>query len=143
MANAFDVASYVLGKTGPTSAMKLQKLVYYSLAWHSVWSDAQLFSESVEAWAHGPVIPDLYQKHKGHFIVNAAMFGGDSDNLTDDEKDSIDKVLEAYGDKSSQWLSDLTHMEEPWRNARNGVPDGERCNNKITLDSIAEYYSAL
>lgn len=33
MASVFDVAAYVLEKMGPMSAMKLQKLVYYSQAW--------------------------------------------------------------------------------------------------------------
>jgi uncharacterized phage-associated protein len=143
MATASDVATFILQQTGPTSAMKLQKLVYYSQAWHAAWSDAQLFPERIEAWAHGPVVPALYQKHRGEFIVNAATFNGNVNALTDDEKDSIERVLEAYGDKSSQWLSDLTHMEAPWRRARAGVSDGDRCNNAITLESISEYYSAL
>ena len=32
MANVFDVAAYILKKHGPMTAMKLQKLVYYSQA---------------------------------------------------------------------------------------------------------------
>lgn len=143
MATASDVASYILQQTGPTSAMKLQKLVYYSQAWHAVWSDAQLFPERIEAWAHGPVVPSLYLQHRGEFIVDSDTFKGNSDALTEDEKDSVERVLEAYGDKSSQWLSDLTHMEAPWRRARTGVADGDRCNNVISLESMSEYYSAL
>lgn len=143
MATACDVATFILAQVGPTSAMKLQKLVYYSQAWHAAWSDAQLFPERIEAWAHGPVVPALYQKHRGEFIVNVAMFDGDADALTADEKDSIEQVIKAYGDKSSQWLSDLTHMEAPWRCARVGVSDGDRCNKEITLESMSEYYSSL
>lgn len=54
-------------------------------------------------------------------------------------------VLQFYGDKSSQWLSDLTHMEAPWRNAReeNGLGRGERGQAPITHASMREYYSAL
>jgi len=51
MATAHDVAAYILDKCGSMSAMKLQKLVYYSQAWHLVWDDAPLFEERVEAWA--------------------------------------------------------------------------------------------
>src|SRR6185437_13978778 len=36
--------------------------------------------------------------------------GGKPDNLTADEKDTIDRVLAFYGDKSPQWLIDLTHQ---------------------------------
>ena len=43
MATVFDVARYILEKYGPLSAMKLQKMVYYSQAWSLVWDDAPLF----------------------------------------------------------------------------------------------------
>jgi len=49
--------------------MKLQKLVYYSQAWALVWDEEPLFTERVEAWANGPVVPDLYREHKGLFKV--------------------------------------------------------------------------
>jgi uncharacterized phage-associated protein len=60
-----------------------------------------------------------------------------------DEKETIDAVLNYYGDKSSQWLSDLTHREDPWRDARNGTADGERSNVEITHGAMADYYGNL
>lgn len=143
MASIFDVSAFILDRMGATSAMKLQKLAYYSLAWHSVWSDEQLFPEHFEAWANGPVSPDLYHYHRGRFLIAPGDLPGDKTALTEDQADSVDRVLNAYGDKSSQWLSDLTHMESPWREARQGIPDGERCNVPIPLASIAEYYTSI
>ena len=52
-------------------------------------------------------------------------------------------MLSFYGEKNPQWLSDLTHVEAPWREARSGVADGAECGNEITWDSMARYYSAL
>lgn len=49
--------------------------------------------------------------------------GGDGD-LSDDQKDTIDRVLEHYGSHNAQWLSQLTHMENPWIRAREGAPSG-------------------
>lgn len=141
MTTVQDVAAYILDKKGELPGMKLQKLVYYAQAWSLVWDDAPLFRESVEAWANGPVIPDLYQHHKGQFIVSAIT--GNPENLTPIQKETIDKVLEFYGDQTSQWLSDLTHQEEPWINARKGLAATERGNQKITLAAMAEYYSSL
>jgi len=143
MASVFDVADFVLAKVGPISPMKLQKLVYYSQAWHLVWTDSPLFNSRIEAWANGPVVPALYEKHRGQYGLNKGFFGGDVSELTEDEADSINRVLSSYGDKTSQWLSDLTHMEEPWKTARNGIPAGERSSREIPLDSIHEYYSSL
>lgn len=144
MANVFDVAKYILEKHLSLSAMKLQKLVYYSQAWHSVWSDEALFENRIEAWANGPVCPSLYTYHRGQFQIDVQSFPwGVSDNLTADQKDSIEATLALYGDKSSQWLSDLTHMEGPWIEARNGLQPGQISNNEIKLASMVEYYSSL
>lgn len=148
MANVFDVAAYILEKQcpkegGTITTWKLQKLVYYSQAWHAVWHGKPLFGEEIQAWANGPVCPELYGKHRGYYAVNEKEIGGDSSKLTDDEKKSIDIVLESYGDKTSQWLSDLTHMEDPWKKARVGLPDNERGTNAIKIEDMIEYYESL
>ncbi|MCY4223689.1 MAG: hypothetical protein OXF06_02530, partial [Bacteroidetes bacterium] len=41
--------------------------------------------------------------------------GGNPDNLRRTQKESVDAVLNFYGDKSPQWLSSLIHMESPWK----------------------------
>ncbi len=143
MANVFDVAKYILQKTGPISAMKLQKLVYYSQAWSLVWDDKPLFDEGIEAWAMGPVVPDLYQVHKGAFAVNESMFIGNIGTISKEGMETIDVIIKEYGSKSSQWLSDLTHEEAPWKNARLGLDPGERGCSEITKAAMAEYYSSL
>ena len=59
MTSIFDVAAYVLDKLGVMTTMKLEKLCYYSQAWSLVWDERRLFPERFEAWANGPVGPDL------------------------------------------------------------------------------------
>ena len=142
MASAHDVAAYILARQGRMTAMKLQKLVYYSQAWAVVWDERPLFPERIEAWANGPVVRDLYDVHRGHFEV-AEWPRGDARVLSAGERETVDTVLDFYGDRSAQWLSDLTHREQPWLLARRGMPDGERGNREITLSSLEEYYSSL
>jgi uncharacterized phage-associated protein len=142
MATAHDVAAYILRKHGRMSAMKLEKLVYYCQAWSLVWDDIALFTERIEAWANGPVVPDLFEKHRGMFDV-ADWLSGDPDALDQDGRETVDAVLDYYAPHSAQWLSDVTHAEPPWRLARIGLSDGERGNNEITLESMAEYYGSL
>src|SRR5688500_10553579 len=103
MASAHDVAAYILERQGGMSAMKLQKLVYYAQAWHLVWEDKPLFSERVEAWANGPVVPELYRQHRGMFQVNT-WGSGDSGKLDDRERQAIDAVLGFYGPRDPFWL---------------------------------------
>lgn len=143
MANVFDVARYILEQRGEMSTMKLQKLCYYSQAWALVWDDKPLFDEEFEAWANGPVCRELFSKTKGQFSVTADDETGGQGNLTDGEKRTINEVLNSYGDKNAQWLSDLTHMEDPWNEAREGIPSGVGCNRIITKESMAMYYGGL
>lgn len=143
MPNVHDVAAYILKKQGSMTAMKLQKLVYYCQAWSLVWDENPLFRDKIEAWANGPVAPTLYEKHKGMFEVSSWARHGDHSVFTEKQKQTIDSVLKFYGDKTSQWLSDLTHQEDPWLKARAGLPSGSRTNNEISLASMMEYYSGL
>ena len=142
MARVLDIAAYILQKQGATTTWKLQKLVYYAQAWSLVWDDDALFEEEIEAWANGPVVRELYNAHRRQFRIST-IGGGDPGRLTPNQRDTIDCVLDFYGDKSPQWLSDLTHMEAPWQIARQGIPDGKRGNVVIPKDQISEYYSSL
>jgi uncharacterized phage-associated protein len=140
---ATDVADYILDRMGPMSAMKLQKLAYYSQAWSLVWTEEPLFEERIEAWAHGPVVRHLYNAHRGFYRLWPKFFSGNPNNLSEEQRDVIDRVIAFYGSKDPQWLSDLTHMEDPWRNAREGMEDGVRGEREITKEAMLEYYSGL
>ena len=140
-ASAHDVAAAILKILGPMTAMKLEKLVYYCQAWSLVWDEEPMFQERIEAWAGGPVVPALYYRHRGQFQID--KWEGNSDILTPKQRETIDGVLNYYGNKPSQWLSDLTHKEEPWLRARAGLAPLERGNREITLASMAEYYGGL
>ena len=142
MANVFDVSAYILKKKKALTAMKLQKLVYYSQAWSLVWDEKPIFDNRIEAWANGPVSPDLYAAHRGEFTVTDEP-RGDPYRLSKDERETVDAVLRDYGDKSAIWLSALTHKEAPWIDARAGIPEGERCNRSISHGSMADYYGNL
>lgn len=144
MATFLDVAKHIIELQGEMSAMKLQKLMFYAQAWSLVWDEEPLFDGEFEAWANGPVLPSLYQFHKGKFKVDASCFAnGKPESLSEEQRDTIDKVLEFYGNKSAQWLSNLTHQERPWLEARNGVAPGEPCKNPITLEAMEMYYSGI
>ena len=142
MVNVLDVAQYILNNQGSMTTMKLQKLVYYSQAWSLVWDEKPLFDDKIEAWASGPVVPNLYNVHKGKFEIES-LGKWQPAKLEDYERITIDAVLNLYGEKPAQWLSDLTHMENPWKEARKGRKPGENCRKEITPAAMVEYYSSL
>jgi uncharacterized phage-associated protein len=136
-----DVAAYILKRLGSMTTMKLQKLVYYAQAWSLVWDESPLFAETIEAWANGPVVRELYDRHRGRFRVSD--WDGNPNALSKAQKETVDAVLGYYGDKSSMWLSNLTHREDPWMNARVGVSSTQRSDREIPIDAMAEYYGSL
>ena len=66
------------------------------------------------------------------------LFRSNVQKLSAANKATIKRVLQFYADKDAQWLSDLTHMEEPWKQAfAKGV------NTEILPQDLSEYYSTL
>lgn len=144
MATVYDVAKYILQKKGTLSTWKLQKLCYYSQAWEIAWTDKPIFNEEFEAWANGPVCPELFHLHQGKFFVNEdEIIYGNINNLTEEQKNDIDIVLRDYGDMEPYDLRELSHGESPWKDARGNLPEGAKCNAIITKDSMGIYYGGL
>lgn len=144
MATVFDVAKYILEKKGTMTTMKLQKLCYYSQAWSLVWDDQPLFNEDFEAWANGPVCTELFSAHRGMYTISASeLKKGDSSIFDSTQRETIDAVLNYYGDKEPYWLSQLTHMEDPWKLARGNCKMGEKCTTIITKQSMEDYYREI
>ena len=141
MASVIDVAAYILSKHGKMTAWKLEKIVYYCQAWSLVWDDRPLFKARIEAWANGPVCPELYPHHRGKFLVDNV--GGNPESLNQDARETINAVLGYYGDLTAQNLRDLTHMEDPWKNTRGNTPPRVNSDKVITHDSMALYYEGI
>ena len=143
--SAFDVAAYILKAAGRMGTWKLQKLCYYAQAWSLVWEEEPLFRERIEAWVGGPVVPALYQWHRGRYTVGSPPPKGNPDVFTRDQQDTIDVVLDRYGKMTGIELSALTHSEAPWIEARRrvGLAPTERGTSKIRLDSMAEFYNGM
>lgn len=145
MAHVEDVAAYILDERGEMSAMKLQKLCYYSYGYHLAWEGRQLFPERFQAWANGPVSPALFKLHKGQFTLRPGEIRGKPDALDEGERESVRLVLEAYGDLTAHQLSLMTHREPPWQAARRRghVAPLERSTAQIHDADIYEYFDAL
>lgn len=146
MATVFDAAKYIVDKCGVIDVWKLHKLLYYSQAWALVWDERPLFDSKVEAWANGPVFPDLSSRHNGMYAVDSSsdiFADANPETLDENARETIDAILRDYGDKAGHWLRALTHLEDPWKQAREGVPLMEPCDNEITHGMMRLYYGAL
>ena len=145
IARILDVAKYILKKCGTMTTMKLEKLCYYCQAWSLAWDGRPLFDEDFQAWANGPVCPQLFDKHRGIFVVGPDWNELPAENyhFTTDQIETMDAVLRDYGDKAPHWLSELTHKEAPWKAARAGIPDGMPGAVVIQKNAMQQYYGGL
>jgi len=141
MASIFDVAKCILDIKGTVSSYELQKLCYYCQAWSLALGEGAMFSEKFEAWPHGPVCRALFAAHKGEFHVkNSDIAKGNIDNIPPKMKDVILSVLDIYSGLSGKDLEHLTHTEDPWINARHGLPEAAYCSETISEDIMRDYY---
>lgn len=150
MESAFDVARWFLGENRKRienvdyedsehedveyiTNLKLQKLLYYAQGSYLAMFDEPLFEESIEAWRHGPVVPQVYHKYK-HFGSNGINEPDEDYNTNFDMKTEslLREVYDTFGIYSAWKLRDMTHQETPWKETK--------INNVIDLGSIKTYF---
>jgi uncharacterized phage-associated protein len=84
--------------------------------------------------------------HRGHFKLQSGFFKKHAKSKLDaDEKDVIDRVMKYYGKRDPHWLSQLTHLEDPWKIARTRScsKNEDTSSEEISHQDMFEYYSAL
>lgn len=78
-----------------------------------------LFNERMEAWAHGPVVVDIYHELKkyGKSPIDPDTFISDDFNWDDYRpvEDTLIEVWNKYGPYSAWALRNKTHTESPWK----------------------------
>lgn len=141
------VARYILCQSIDITPMALQKLLYYAQAFYHAIFKEDLFLDECQAWAYGPVFPDVYHLYKAYGYDPIDMATGDFDidieDLSSKEIELIDSVIESFGKYSGSVLSRFTHKESPWIDARGTLKPTERSNNNIARSSINRYFDAV
>ena len=140
VAKAFALKAKASKKASLTHK-KLQKLLYYAQAWNLVFNNRKLFNEPIEAWVHGPVVPSLYHNFK-QFGYNRFEIkdGVKIPEFKEEDQQVIDSVWSTYGKYDADYLEMLTHNEDPWIKAREGIDNFEPSRNEISLTDMKEYY---
>lgn len=142
MESVNDVAKYFLAKA-PMNNKKLQKLCYYTQAWSLALYGKPLMNTRFEAWAHGPVSPELYSRYKDWGGLRILSNDGAPQFQDKDVSNFLDKIYRLYGEYSGDELEKFTHEEEPWIKARGNYPPGAVCRNEIPDEEMMVYYKGL
>lgn len=134
----FDIASWFLSKESMTHK-KLQKLCYYTQAWGLALYGRRIISSSFEAWVHGPVCPELFQKYKD-YGWQAIPRNTCSVTFDAESQDVLDNVWYRYGDLDGDQLESITHEELPWSEKRAGLLPHEPGYRIISEDTMRTFY---
>jgi uncharacterized phage-associated protein len=127
---------------------KLQKLVYYAQAWSLALNGRPLFNDELQAWRHGPVPRDLFDSFSGNGWQALPLPDQDKCSacnrlIADDDVALLEEVIEIYGGLTASRLEALTHNEEPWLEARAGLPLEASCTTNISKTTMKKFYSEL
>jgi uncharacterized phage-associated protein len=131
----------------PLSNIKLQKLLYYTQAWHLAFTDNKpLFKGKFQAWIHGPVNRDIFDRFKDTKYLYSEILLEDiidkniSEILSEEEIKHINIVLENYAHFSGVQLEDMSHNEAPWIKAREGYASNQRCEVNIDETFLGDFF---
>ncbi len=142
------VIACVFERLEEVTPLMLQKLLYFIQGIYSALYGTPVFIEDCRAWVHGPVYPEVYDlfrdfKYNPIDDVRFALLKGAADTLTQEEKKVIDLVVNTFGIYGGKVLEQITHNEEPWKNARRGYSEGIPSNEILSKESIMRYYKAI
>lgn len=141
MYSIFDVAKYIYDqKINGLTHKKMQKLCYYIQAWSLAIKEEPLIKCEFEAWVHGPVCKELYDKCKYGVETLSTV---KAKPLDDEDEEFINRILSIYKDDTGYELEQLTHSEEPWQKAREGYEYWETSREIIDNDIMKTYYKSL
>lgn len=140
--------AYIFHTIDEAAPMALQTLLYYIEGVYSALSGKLMFSETCEAWRHGPVYRNVYNLFRD-FRYNPAddarfaVLRGKKELLSDEERHAADLVLGTFGRYGGKALELIALKEDPWVNAREGYGPDESSGAEISNDSIKEYFVSV
>ncbi len=136
MARAIDVAQcifteYKLISGKVIDEVKLHKLLYLSQRESLAITNEPMFPENFEGWKYGPVCREVRNCY-----TEDGIFADDIQDISIKERYIVKNIILQYGAYESWKLSELSHKEISWKNARRGIPKGCNGNRILKLEDI-------
>lgn len=157
--NAISVANYIIEeyKDKQINNLHLQKLLYYLQANYMIENDGELlFTDDMEKWKLGPVVPNVYHSFKEYgpspitdaytefeisfnAIKGTISFVEKEDSIEDCTKEFIDKIMQYLLKYDKFELVQLTHEHPMWKEDESLIINGVK-NIKYRYEDMREYF---
>lgn len=135
------IIQYLLYKCEDITPLALQKVLYYVQGFYYAFEGRFLFDEDCEAWVHGPVYRDVYNKYSSYrFDPIESVEDFDESVFSTSEKAIIDSIIKNFCCYSGKTLERFTHLETPWLHTRDGLPVNMNSNRIISKELIGKYF---
>lgn len=136
MDNVLDVAQYIFEEyrsiySRVIEETKLHKLLYFTQREHLAVMQNVMFEAPFEAWIHGPVCREVRAAYTRDGII-----GGDASRLSLQNESIATEVIYRYGECTASVLSEITHSESSWLNARRGLSATQRSAKELSVDDM-------
>lgn len=136
MERAIDVAQCIYTEYKNMSGkiideMKLHKLLYLSQRESLAITQKPMFDDKFEGWKYGPVCRQVRS-----CFTEDGIFADDLHELSHENHYIVKNITLQYGAFESWKLSELSHKELSWQNARKGIPEGQNGSNILQLEDI-------
>lgn len=139
------IAEYIVVAGKEITPPALQKILYYAQGFYKAFLGKFLFEDDCQAWVHGPVYLNIYEKYKDFKSANIPIYMDYDleDIIVDKKRELLDVIIKYFGYYNGKALEKMTHYETPWINARKGLLPTENSNNTINKKDIEEYFEKV
>jgi uncharacterized phage-associated protein len=149
MTTASQIAEWIVRHSwndlgAPIDPMSLEKHIYYAQSFFLVLHGRPLFSDEILAWQKGPVVPAVWQKYS--IYGGAPIILDDEDappDLPREIESHLRQIVSFFGRYTGILLSQASHLEGPWAEARHGTPDDRASGVVISQLAMRTYYGDL
>lgn len=161
-----DIANYiiyfsntVLGKS--VTNLQLQKFLYFSYVNNLTIRNVKIFSDPIEKWQYGPVVPSVYHSFKdygffgisepkeefgltfndGRLQLNEKKFDPSFIESDQETRNQIDSVVRKWIDEPPFKMVEFTHDEPMWKDYEEAIMRGQKGLQYGDKEIIAYYKS--
>lgn len=161
MNNVLDVCRYIINYSNKRkygiSNLKLQKVLYFVQAFFLMnkKNNEPCFTESIEAWEFGPVVPIAYREYKRFGstdiptidsyikvdpfnLWNLSIINFSEECLSEEDRILIKDVVDQLSDFSATDLVKITQNQNLWIESYS-----EGLNNEIKVQSMINYFNQI
>ncbi len=138
------VIEYLLSQCEDITPLALQKALYYIQGFYYAFYKRFLFTEECQAWVHGPVYRDIYNRYRDYKFDSIECNNEVDDSIfSSSEKAIFKSVANHICCYSGKVLEKFTHSEEPWLSARGELSETEPSDRVISKENIGIYFSSI